>query len=639
MAWYRSARSSRGIQGALCALLLVVVALVYMPGRNGGFAFDDYPNFVNNPAVHVTTLSPAAWLSAASSSPSRSLPRPLAMASFAANHYFTGGEAVPMKLTNILIHVLNTLLVFLLVRRLARIGGPPEHAATARPGWFALAVAAAWGLHPINMMPVLLIVQRMESLSHVFVFAGLIAYLAGRERQRQGRSGVALLALAFVVCPMVGCLAKESAALLPLYCLIAENCLFQFETVPGQRDRRLVRAHLALVVLPALLAFAWLLHRSLLPGAFFSRDFNLPERLMTEARIVFDYLHWIVLPNLRELSLYHDDYVVSRGLLQPATTLLGLVAAPLIVALAVYLRRWRPLVSLGVLWFFAAQLLTATVVPLELVFEHRNYFASLGVLLALADLALHSRTGKTRRVGWACAFAALLVLSFLTSLRVREWSDPIDFARTEAKKNPNSPRAMYYLGWVLTVASGYRADSPMVEQALDAFARARALPDANALADSGALIVAERTHRPLQRAWWEHMQHRLATGPLGPQETGAVAVMVTCDIKRVCHFPPDQMLATFGAALSQGPHAEFMNIYGNYVWNIAGDRELALRLWRESMRMNPNEAQYHIAVIKALTVLGRKDEARQEIARFRTLGRFGVNAPMADKLEKALGKP
>src|SRR4029079_2147496 len=133
------------------------------------------------------------------------------------------------------------------------------------------------------------------------------------------------------------------------------------------------------------------------------RDFNLPERLMTEARIVFDYLHWIVLPNLRELSLYHDDYVVSRGLLQRATTLLGLVAAPLIVALAVYLRRWRPLVSLGVLWFFAAQLLTATVVPLELVFEHRTYFASLGVLLALADLALHSRTGKTRRVGWACA--------------------------------------------------------------------------------------------------------------------------------------------------------------------------------------------------------------------------------------------
>ena len=47
------------------------------------------------------------------------------------------------------------------------------------------------------------------------------------------------------------------------------------------------------------------------------------------------------------------------------------------------LRRQRPLVALGIAWFFAAQLLTATVVPLELVFEHRNYFASLGICLAV----------------------------------------------------------------------------------------------------------------------------------------------------------------------------------------------------------------------------------------------------------------
>jgi hypothetical protein len=629
----------RLVQALACLALMAIVAAVYLPGRTGGFAFDDYPNIVDNTAVHVSTLSPEAWLAAANASPSRDLPRPMAMLSFAANNYFTGGAAVPMKVTNIVIHVLNTLLVFVLTRRLARAAGVDQARGSAAPGWFALAVAAAWSLHPINMMPVLLIVQRMESLCHVFVFSGLIAYLAGRERQRAGRrGGFLLLLLALVACPALGTLSKESAALLPLYCFLAEACLFNFETVPGQRDRRVVLLHIVFVALPMVAALAWLLPRSLAPGAFHSRDYNLAERLLTEGRVVFDYLRWIVLPNLRELSLYHDEYAVSRGLLQPPTTLLALLAAPLLVALAWKLRARRPLACLGLLWFFAAQLLTATIVPLELVFEHRNYFASLGVLLALADLVLLGASLKARRVGRAVAFFALLLLSLLTALRVREWSDPIDFAYVESQKHPDSPRATYYLGWVLTVASGYNTKSPLVDEALAAFSRARALPDADALPDSGALLLAARAKRPLDPAWWKHMQVRLASGPIGPQETGAIAVLVTCEIKHLCHFPADDMMATFGAALAKGPHAEVFNIYGNYVWNIADDRELALRLWQESLRMNPAEVQYRINVIKAMTVLGHKDEARAEIARLRQMGRFHAYAPVADSLEKALDK-
>jgi hypothetical protein len=135
------------------------------------------------------------------------------------------------------------------------------------------------------------------------------------------------------------------------------------------------------------------------------------------------------------------------------------------------------------------------------------------------------------------------------------------------------------------------------------------------------------------------MQHRLSTGPIGPQETGAISVLVTCELRHLCHFPAEDMLATFGAAMAQGPNAEVYNIYANYVWNVAQDRELAVRLWQEAMRIQPNEAQYRISVIRSLSVLGRRDEARREIAGLRHLGRLGEHAPMADKLEEALGKP
>jgi tetratricopeptide (TPR) repeat protein len=99
------------------------------------------------------------------------------------------------------------------------------------------------------------------------------------------------------------------------------------------------------------------------------------------------------------------------------------------------------------------------------------------------------------------------------------------------------------------------------------------------------------------------------------------------------------MLATFGAALSRGPNAEVYNIYANYVWNAAGDHELGLRLWQEAKRIQPAESQYHISVIRALTVLGRREEARKEIRVLRNMGRLRPYAAKADALEAALGPP
>ncbi len=40
---------------------------------------------------------------------------------------------------------------------------------------------------------------------------------------------------------------------------------------------------------------------------------TLAERLLTEARIMWDYVSWTLVPNLSQLSLYHDDYVAPRG--------------------------------------------------------------------------------------------------------------------------------------------------------------------------------------------------------------------------------------------------------------------------------------------------------------------------------------
>lgn len=618
--------------------MLAAVVFVYWPGIHGGFIFDDFANIVDNKALHVTKLSWPDWIAAALSSPSTLIQRPLAMLTFAMNHYFTGLVPAPMKVTNIAIHVLNAVLVVALVRRLFR-AVEPHGTATRRADEATLFASACWALHPIHLMAVLFVVQRMESMSHTFVFAGLLLYLAGRERQlrQAGSNGWRMILCGLVGFTVLGLLVKETAALLPLYAFCLELCIFHFLGASQKVDRRLWAMFGLLLFLPALIGILWLLPKSLGPGAFSSREFSLVERLLTEPRVLMDYLRWILAPDLGQLSLYHDDYRLSRSLWDPPTTLVSILAIPAMLGAAWKYRVRRPLVLLGLLWFFGAHLMTATFLPLELVFEHRNYFAALGICLVLADLLIRAPTVEgVRRAGLAVALAFVLVCAGVTLLRAWEWRNPVSLAVAEAAKHPTSPRATYYLGSVLASASDYRADSPLIAPAFEALDRARALPNSNILPDQAALVLASRTGTPLRPEWWQHMQTRLREHPIGPQELGGLGRLVNCSLEDLCHFPSKDMLATFAAALDRGDNPEVLSIYGNYVLNKLFDAELALRLWHEASRLKPREPQYRIGIIKLLIELGRYDEARIHIAQLRDLGRFGQYDSVAASLETRL---
>jgi hypothetical protein len=622
------------------ALLCACVFGVYWPGLDGGFIFDDLPNIVNNPELHVTTTSWDDWLTAIFSSPSSSLQRPLAMLSFAINHYFTGLDPRPMKLVNIALHAFNALLVFGLVRALLRARALPGDPGTDRRDWAARFIAFAWALHPINLMAVLFVVQRMESLCHLFVFAGLWLYVDGRRRQMQGDPGWWRILAGLVAGSVLGLLAKESAVLLPLYALCVELCLFRFEAA-RPRDRATLRwMYVFGLLLPALLGVAWLLPQALQPGSYDGRNFSLVERLLTETRVVMQYLSWCVYPDVTQLSLYHDDFRVSHSLLDPPTTAAAIAGIAALLCLAGFARTRRPLVALGLLWFFAAQALTATFIPLELMFEHRNYFASLGICLALADLLLLWPRGKEpRRLGVLAAAGLVLLFAAGTCLRAQEWSHPLRFARSEVAKHPDSPRASYELARMLVFLTGYKAGSPYLPATMAAIEAAREVPGSNVLPEQAALIVASRTGLPLRDEWWDGLEWKLRHQPFGRQALGAVAAMVDCAGLRLCHFPPDRMLEVFGAAMSRSENdAELFNLYGSYAGNSLHDPALALKAWRESVRLAPSEPQYRINLARLLILLGKHDEAREQIAALRGLGRLGQYESPALKLEAALRK-
>ncbi|MBN2855523.1 MAG: hypothetical protein JXK51_04710, partial [Halothiobacillaceae bacterium] len=97
----------------IAALLLAV--LIYWPGLSGGFTFDDFGNLIDNAAMAPQAVRAHFW-AAVWSSGSGPTDRPISMFTFALQDWFTGLAPWPFKLVNVLIHITNGLLVFVLVR-------------------------------------------------------------------------------------------------------------------------------------------------------------------------------------------------------------------------------------------------------------------------------------------------------------------------------------------------------------------------------------------------------------------------------------------------------------------------------------------------------------------------------------------
>ena len=430
----------------LLALALIVSGFVYWPGLHGGWLFDDYPNIVDNHGVQPESGDIGSLIGAALSSPASDFKRPLASLSFAANYLASGLDPFGMKLTNLVIHLLHRVLVYLLTLALVRATRPVDAEDKAN-AWLPVLVTAGWLLLPINLTSVLYVVQRMESMANVFVLLGLLGYVHARVRMMQGAFGwrpLLACAASLTIPTALGLLAKETAVMLPLYALLIAWPVFRFRrdlSTPG-RDRRLLALFGLVLVIPMLIGLAWIVPRLLQPASWATRDFTMGTRLLTEMRVVMYYVGWTLWPLPHSLSFYHDDYVISTSLLSPWTTLASLCGLVALVSFGGWVRKRYPLVTLGIALFLGCQLLTGTILPLELVYEHRNYFASYGLLLALMAWLFpsHARKNTTHMAAFACVAVLMLWWTWNTALSAYQWGEPLRLAQALAERGPRSPR-------------------------------------------------------------------------------------------------------------------------------------------------------------------------------------------------------
>lgn len=667
---------------------ILLVAAVYWPGLHGSWLFDDYPNIVDNKGIQPSSIGIATLYNAALSSPASELKRPLASLTFAANFLLSGLDPFWMKLTNLFIHLGNGCLVFTFVRRLLRLtyrrqavwSRSPNPVTTAYEcfqwtdhdanSWIslnsrlALSIAIAWMLLPINVTGVLYVVQRMESLANLFVLAGLIGYVDARSlMQKEAGDRVFtrgfLRCIASIVTPaVIGLGAKETAALLPLYAALTEWLIFQFRNPIGRNSRarsaidwRLIVMYIAVLALPFAIGLSYLLPQLLKPVTWSTRDFTMGTRLLTEARVVVDYIAWTLFPTAHELSFYHDDYVVSGGWTQPRSTLPSIAILATLIGLAYALRHRRPLAALGIAFYLGGHSLTGTVLPLELVYEHRNYFPSFGLLLALAslfgfDASGHKsdtnsspkiRAGLITRSSLILASPLLLWWTCLTVMTTYAWGDPLRLAKELANRDPESPRAQYELGRTYVIYSNYRPGSPYTPLALASLTRAAALPNSSILPEQALIFMSARMHSIIQESWWTSMVTKLGARKPQVQDESALIALMHCMREGQCDVPKDRLAAAFKAGMShEMPSARLTAAYGEYSWSLLGDRAQGEHLMSKAISIAPSEAAYRITLIRMLLAMNRKADAIRQLGLLKQLNTAGRLQEAIDQLQQLI---
>lgn len=407
------------------ALLVLAAAtlLVYAVSMYNGFVLDDEVIIVNNPQTLNLRSIPDVLLSPDVVKPYY---RPLNRATYLLDYQLAGMNPAWYHGVNIIIHLGNVILLYLVCLRFL-----PDRSA-------ALIAALLFAVHPVNTEAVNFISARNTLLALFFSLASLLTFVKARER---GLRWPFLSALLFFCALM----SKETGfmliAVIALYCLVP---------LPGQEDEqrpwRERLPNLAPFLFATLMYFAlrsYSLHG--LMGTAVPAE-GLFRRLAMNYYIIPQYLGLLLFPS--DLTIFHT---VPKGGLLASPWFLPAWAA-LISAICLIVRSRNRAALFGLAWVMINYVPISNIVPIpsDPVNERFIYLPAIGFFMVIGALAAWIRsTGKARLVLPLGVAALVAASAAVTVQRNRAWKDYYSLAASGVKNDPGSAEAHYHLGTAL----------------------------------------------------------------------------------------------------------------------------------------------------------------------------------------------
>jgi len=460
------------------ALLILGLGIaVYAKTNSFPFFFDDVPYLKLNPVIRsfsfITDPESVLHMGIYSDVKNNVLLRPVAYASFALNYTLHGLDVWGYHLLNLILHLCNGLLVYLLVRLVLRTpamegsGDTAGHGTVERHRFLPLFCALLFTVHPLQTQAVTYIIQRFVPLCTFFTLGSLVLYgYARHAAQRPVRVACYLFSLAACILAM---LSKEIAFTIPIMIALYEIAFL--DGAPRKRAARLVPFLLSMAIIPSILlklsALTDIDDSESIADAINLVNFKGTsswDYLITQFGVMTRYLRLLVLPINQNFDY---DYQLQTQFFTPAVLLplfILLVIAVTGVWLLIHSRKRRnpeaglcALTAFGIFWFFITQAVVSSIVPIEdLIFEHRAYLPSIGFFMAtLAGVALLYNTRKPGKSLYASPVVigilsiAVLVYASAGFKRNSIWEDKITFWRDVVSKSPNKARPHVNLGLAL----------------------------------------------------------------------------------------------------------------------------------------------------------------------------------------------
>ncbi len=602
------------------ALLILVACVIFYPGLSGPFLFDDILNIVDNKSLQISEIGLNELIQAIFSYSAGPLGRPIANLTFAFNIYFFGINPFSFKIVNLLIHFLNITAVFVLTRQLLSNSLLTKKTTPEYNFYFALFVAAIWGLNPSAIDNVLYVVQRMNLLSSFFILWGCVFYLNIRKRSiNYSTANTITRILLLILFTAAAALSKENGLLLPAFILAIELFVFRFQFENKKQKYFAYSTCTLLAIIPGIIAAIYLfLNPSFITHSYSYRSFDLIQRLLSEPRILFHYIHGQFSPISSSLGIFHDDISVSTNLFQPISTFLSIGAILTAIVLGLLSRRKYPFIIFGIAWFVFGHIMESTAFALELYFLHRNYLPSLGlfIIFAAALTTVFSKSQQKTITAIAASYLAILLL--FSFIRANIWSSEYSLLSDSAYNHPKSARANYELGnWYIKNVN-FIANPAALKDAEQYFIQSVNSGQHSISGHYGLILLNTTTPIENLNTYITNMEYRLRAGTFKGNNIDFLQELSRCIIDGICILPANTADNLYSAALdnitaSKRARAVLESDYAGFILNYHKDYKKALLWFHRAVNTDRENFSIHDQLIRLLAVTGNFESASKAL--------------------------
>lgn len=567
------------------AIIVIVTAAVYSGVWSGGFLRDDFPvitenRWITSPAYIPEIFSSTLWgfYQGDFITGTSNYYRPMMHLLLMASYNFFGTEPAGYHGVNLLFHILNSFLVFLIARAFLKTASPAREESGS--AFFPLGAALLFALHPASAEAVVWVGAIGELSFTFFLMASFYLFLLNG----QGRGAAFYIVSLFIY--VVALFSKETATVLsPIFVL--------YELSAG---RPLVQAIKRGAPYLAAAALFVLLRSSIVGALSIQHSMGGFQYLLSVVTLSAQYAGKLLFPF--GIKLYYP--------FSPPGSFADIISYELLLlffavaAAAFWLVRSpsRKTVVFFLLWISMAlspPILMVKYIQGEWVFAARYLYFPIAGLLVLAAIGLKGLAGQRPvKALWTAPLIVLLVLFAVETVRISKfWADEFSFWKKAAEDAPMSPTTHASLGVSYAEKKMYREAIREYELALGI------APDsANIYSNLGIIYY---NLRDLDRA----IESFGKAAALSTNESSSAGLNTRIGLIYFEKGLPDKAIFHLEQAVTSGlADGNVHNVLG-IAYARTGQSDKAYRAFSEAVRLDPQNARARENLERVSAEVGR----------------------------------